>query len=135
MRAVEKTEEEWKQELTPEQYRVLRGKGTERAFSGAYWDSHDEGTYRCAACNAELFSSGSKFDSRCGWPSFYESLDPEKVEFVRDTTHGMIRTEVLCKTCGSHLGHIFDDAPQTPTGQRYCINSVSLTFEPKGEAV
>jgi peptide-methionine (R)-S-oxide reductase len=131
MRTVEKTEEEWKKELTPEQFHVLRNKGTERPFTGAYWDAKDEGTYRCAACGADLFSSDQKFDSRCGWPSFYDALDPEKVEFVRDTTHGMIRTEVLCKTCGGHLGHIFDDAPNTPTGQRYCINSASLTFEPK----
>jgi|SRR5579862_7291887 len=129
MRKIEKTEEDWKKELTPEQYRVLREKGTEWAFSGKYWNHHEDGTYTCAACGAELFGSAQKFDSRCGWPSFYEALDPDKVEFVRDTSHGMDRTEVLCKTCGGHLGHIFNDAPETPTGQRYCINSVSLEFK------
>ena len=130
MRAVEKTEEEWKKELSPEQYRVLREKGTEWAFSGAYYDHHEQGTYVCAGCHEPLFTSEHKFDSRCGWPSFYEALDKDKVEFIRDMTHGMVRTEVVCKNCGGHLGHIFEDAPQTPTGQRYCINSASLKFKP-----
>jgi peptide-methionine (R)-S-oxide reductase len=128
MRSIEKTDEEWKETLTPEQYRILRQKGTEWAFSGKYWNHHEEGDYRCAGCGTPLFKSEQKFDSRCGWPSFYDALDPERVEFVRDTTHGMVRTEVVCKACGGHLGHIFEDAPQTPTGQRYCINSASIDF-------
>jgi peptide-methionine (R)-S-oxide reductase len=131
MREIDKTDEAWQGELTPEQYRVLRQKGTERPFTGAYWDTKDEGRYCCAGCDTDLFGSEQKFDSRCGWPSFYDALDPEKVEFIRDATLGMVRTEVVCKTCGGHLGHIFDDAPQTPTGQRYCINSASLNFKPK----
>ncbi len=129
MKQIEKTAEEWKKELTPEQYRVLREKGTERAFSGQYWDHHEDGTYTCAGCGTPLFGSEQKFDSRCGWPSFYDALDPEKVEFVNDMSHGMMRTEVVCRTCGGHLGHVFEDAPQTPTGQRYCINSVSIEFK------
>ncbi|HWD38697.1 MAG TPA: peptide-methionine (R)-S-oxide reductase MsrB [Fimbriimonas sp.] len=133
MRTVEKSEEQWKKELSPEQYRVLREKGTEWAFSGQYWNHHENGSYSCAGCGASLFDSEQKFDSRCGWPSFYDALDKDKIEYVRDTTHGMIRTEVVCKACGGHLGHIFDDAPQTPTGQRYCINSVSIEFKPREE--
>ena len=131
MRTVDKTDEDWKKELTPEQYHVLREKGTEWAFTGKYWNHKEDGTYECAACGAPLFSSEHKFDSRCGWPSFYDALDPEKVEFVRDNTHGMVRTEVVCRSCGGHLGHIFEDAPQTPTGQRYCINSASIDFKSK----
>ena len=129
MRQVEKTEEEWKRELSPEQYHVLREKGTEWAFSGKYWNHKEDGTYVCAGCGAPLFTSGHKFDSRCGWPSFYDALDPERVELIKDTSHGMMRTEVVCRACGSHLGHIFNDAPQTPTGQRYCINSASIDFQ------
>jgi peptide-methionine (R)-S-oxide reductase len=126
---VELTDEQWRERLTPEQYAVLRGKGTEPAFTGAYWDNHDDGVYRCAACSAQLFTSGTKYESGSGWPSFWEPLTPDAVKFERDTSYGMMRTEVLCGTCGSHLGHLFDDGPQ-PTGQRYCMNSVSLDFQP-----
>jgi peptide-methionine (R)-S-oxide reductase len=129
MRTIDKNEEEWKENLTPEQFRVLRQKGTERAFTGKYWNHKEDGTYVCAGCGAPLFASGHKFDSRCGWPSFYDALDPERVEFVTDASHGMARTEVVCRACGGHLGHIFDDAPETPTGQRYCINSASIEFK------
>lgn len=123
-----KTEEEWRQTLTPEQYRVARQKGTERPFTGEYHDSHAKGTYLCAACGSELFTSEAKFDSGCGWPSFYEPSAEDNVRTERDTSHGMIRTEVLCATCDAHLGHIFDDGPR-PTGLRYCINSVVLKLE------
>ena len=129
---VNKTEEEWRQELSPEQYEVLRRAGTERPFSGKYVHNHDDGTYRCAGCGAVLFSSGTKFDSGSGWPSFYKPEDEENVERRTDSSHGMTRTEVLCKKCGGHLGHVFDDGPN-PTGLRYCINSLSLDFEPGGE--
>lgn len=128
MRTVEKTDAQWKAELSPEEYRVLREKGTERAFTGEYWDHKADGSYVCAACGAELFSSETKFDSRCGWPSFYDSIDKSKVEEIEDRTHGMLRTEVVCKACGGHLGHIFPDGPN-PTGMRYCINSVSIKFK------
>ena len=126
---VELTDEQWRERLTPEQYAVLRGKGTEPAFTGAYWDAKGDGVYRCAACSAQLFTSDTKYDSGSGWPSFWEPLTPDAVRFERDTAYGMIRTEVLCGTCGGHLGHLFDDGPQ-PTGQRYCMNSVSLEFQP-----
>jgi peptide-methionine (R)-S-oxide reductase len=129
---VNKTEEEWRQELSPEQYEVLRRSGTERPFSGKYVHNHDDGTYRCAGCGAVLFSSGTKFDSGSGWPSFYKPEDEENVERRTDSSHGMTRTEVLCKKCGGHLGHVFDDGPN-PTGLRYCINSLSLDFEPGTE--
>ncbi len=129
---VSKTEEEWRQELSPEQYEVLRRSGTERPFSGKYVHNHDDGTYRCAGCGAVLFSSGTKFDSGSGWPSFYKPEDEENVERRTDSSHGMTRTEVLCKKCGGHLGHVFDDGPN-PTGLRYCINSLSLDFEPGTE--
>jgi peptide-methionine (R)-S-oxide reductase len=124
------TEEEWSGILTPEQYRVLRQKGTERPFTGEYNSNKAKGVYRCAGCGEPLFTSEAKFDSGCGWPSFYEGLDKDKIEEHVDLTHGMRRVEVTCKRCGGHLGHVFPDAPQTPTGMRYCINSVSLNFEP-----
>jgi peptide-methionine (R)-S-oxide reductase len=124
---MEKPETEWKKELSPEQYRVLREKGTERAFSGAYWDNHDKGVYKCAACNTPLFSSETKFESGTGWPSFYAALDKSKVKEITDVSMGMSRTEVVCANCGGHLGHVFDDGPK-PTGQRYCMNSISLDF-------
>ncbi len=124
------SEEEWKKKLTPEQYRVLRQKGTERAFSGEYWNHFEEGTYCCAGCGAELFSSDSKFDSHCGWPSYFIPLAKDRVYYVEDRSFGMIRTEVLCSNCDGHLGHVFDDGPE-PTGLRYCINSVSIKFVPK----
>lgn len=129
-REVERTEEEWRGILTPEQYRVLRQAGTERAFTGELYASHEPGTYLCAGCGAELFTSDAKFDSGCGWPSFYEALDPAKVEEREDRSHGMRRVEVLCRRCGGHLGHVFPDGPR-PTGMRYCINSVSLGFKPR----
>ena len=127
---VEKSETEWQTELTPEQFQVLRRAGTERAFTGKYWDCHDDGIYRCAACGAELFDANTKFESGTGWPRFTEPLVAEAVELVSDTTHGMVRTEVRCRRCGSHLGHVFDDGPR-PTGQRYCMNSAALELAPR----
>src|SRR4051795_2226406 len=127
---VQKTDDEWKTELTPEQFQVLRQAGTERAFSGQYWDCHDDGVYRCAACGAELFDANTKFESGTGWPSFTEPLVAAAVELVSDKSHGMVRTEVRCRRCGSHLGHVFDDGPR-PTGQRYCMNSAALDLEPR----
>jgi peptide-methionine (R)-S-oxide reductase len=130
---VTKTEEEWRRELTPEQYEVLRRQGTEPPFTGSYVYSKEDGTYRCAACGNELFSSDTKFDSGTGWPSFYEPAAADKVELREDHSHGMTRTEVVCARCGSHLGHVFDDGP-APTGQRFCINSISLDLDPAGQA-
>ncbi len=122
-----KTEAEWKEQLSPEQYKVLRQKGTEAPHTGKYNLHFDEGEYKCAACDTKLFESDSKFESGCGWPSFDEAIDGS-IEYVQDKTFGMIRTEILCANCGSHLGHVFDDGP-TETGQRYCVNSASIEFK------
>ena len=130
--AVTKDEAQWRVELDPAEFRVLRLAGTERAGTGALLDEHREGVYRCRACGNELFRSATKFDSHCGWPSFYSPLAGDRVELIDDRTLGTVRTEVRCARCGSHLGHVFDDAPQTPTGDRFCMNSVSLSFEPSG---
>lgn len=126
---VNKTEEEWKAELGSERYKILRQKGTEFPHSGKYNLFFEKGTYCCGACGEPLFESSSKFDSHCGWPSFDEAL-PGKIEYVKDTSHGMLRTEILCANCGGHLGHVFDDGP-TETGQRYCVNSLSIDFKEK----
>ena len=127
---INKSESEWKAELSPEEYHILRKKGTERAFTGEFWDNHEKGIYYCAGCHQQLFSSETKFESGSGWPSFYEPVNDENVEIERDTSFGMIREEVLCARCGGHLGHVFSDGPE-PTGLRYCINSASLDFEKK----
>ncbi|MBW6421210.1 peptide-methionine (R)-S-oxide reductase MsrB [Rhizobium sp. XQZ8] len=126
---IQKSDTEWREELSPEQYRILRQAGTERAFTGPYWNSKEKGLYRCAGCGEELFVSDTKFDSGCGWPSYFEPVKPGVVDEFRDVTHGMVRTEVRCANCGGHLGHVFPDGPP-PTGLRYCINGHSMTFEP-----
>jgi peptide-methionine (R)-S-oxide reductase len=129
--AVIRSDEEWKGKLTPQEYAVMRGKGTEAPFTGRYWDHHANGLYTCAACGADLFTSHEKFDSGCGWPSFVAPVDSANVDFRPDRSHGMERVEVRCRRCGSHLGHVFDDGP-APAGLRYCINSVSLGFSAAG---
>ena len=131
--AVAKTDAEWREELDADRYKVLREAATERAWTGELLDEHRSGLYTCAACNAELFKSGTKFDSGCGWPSFYDSVNPDAVELIEDTSLGMKRTEVRCANCGSHLGHVFDDGFGTPTGLRYCMNSLALGFEEQPE--
>ncbi|TDX82409.1 transcriptional regulator [Neorhizobium sp. R1-B] len=126
---VHKSDVEWREQLSSEQYRILRQAGTERAFTGPFWNSKEKGLYRCAGCGEELFVSDTKFDSGCGWPSYFEPVKPNAVTEFRDTSHGMVRTEVRCANCGGHLGHVFPDGPP-PTGLRYCINGHAMTFEP-----
>lgn len=124
-------EDFWKKKLTPKQYKVLRKKGTEPAFSGVFYNNHKTGVYECAACAQQLFSSDAKFDSGSGWPSFDNPVNRENVQFKVDSSHTIVRTEVICKNCGSHLGHVFDDGPKETTGRRYCINSCALNFKPQ----
>lgn len=131
---VDKSEEQWRQELTPQEYAVLRQAGTERPFTGEYTDTKAEGVYSCRACGAELFTSDTKFESHCGWPSFYDPKESKAVELIQDRSMGMVRTEVRCARCGSHLGHVFEgEGYPTPTDQRYCINSISLRLTPEGD--
>ncbi len=133
MYEVNKTDEQWRDELSAQEYQVLRQAGTERAGTGELLDETREGIYSCRGCGAELFRAQTKFDSHCGWPSFYKPSDDDAVELIEDRSLGMVRTEVRCQACGSHLGHVFADAPQTPTGDRYCMNSVALSFAPESE--
>jgi peptide-methionine (R)-S-oxide reductase len=130
---VDKPNEEWRKELSKEEYAVLREAATERPWTGALLDEHRTGVYSCRACGNELFRSDAKFESHCGWPSFYDARDTDAVRLIEDRSLGMVRTEVRCAACDSHLGHLFDDAPQTPTGDRYCMNSIALTFEPTAD--
>lgn len=129
-RKIDKPDAEWRHQLTELQYRVTREKGTERAFTGEYWDVWDKGAYNCVCCGATLFRSEHKFDAGCGWPSYWQPINSEVVERVVDTSHGMVRVEVRCNQCGSHLGHVFEDGPE-PTGERFCINSAAIAFQPE----
>jgi peptide-methionine (R)-S-oxide reductase len=133
MKTVEKTDAQWREELTPEQYQVLRKAGTERPFAGKYVDNHADGTYTCAGCGTELFDSETKFESGSGWPSFTEPKVAEAIELKRDGSHGMVRNEVVCRACGGHLGHVFEDGPRDKGGLRYCMNSCAMEFQPAGD--